>query len=234
MSKKAAVLEPVMSAEELIVIEAARALDDRESKLEFAKQVEKAREAEVSDENFSTQLLAARVHLAYGPEAQVDAYAKEFAMSASKVSQYGTTIAQLRAAGAPLTENTFADWFKLTATGGSAKTRNKLIADLTSEENADLSQEAKANVIRATRLQFIAGKSSGKGEGDGGASAPRRITLDGMHSFLERLAAQAWDDVERAEVQQALFDAASAVDDGVPYLRPEVEPVDAEQVEVSA
>lgn len=232
MSKKAAVLEPVMSAEELIVIEAARALDDRESKLEFAKQVEKAREAEVSDENFSTQLLAARVHLAYGPEAEVDSYAKEFAMSASKVSQYGTTIAQLRAAGAPLTENTFADWFKLTATGGSAKTRNGLIADLTSEENADLSQEAKANVIRATRLQFIAGKASGKSEGD--TSAPRRITLDGMHSLLERLTAQAWDDVERAEVQQALFDAASALDDGVPYLRPEVEPVDAEQVEVSA
>lgn len=211
---------------EIIIRDAAKALDDRKSKLAFAKQVEKSRNEGTTDDDFATALLEARVRLAFGDTATVEQYGKDFQMSASKVSQYGTTMNQLRAAKAPLTEDTFADWFKLTATGGSAKVRNGLIADLTDEENADLTPGEKANVIRAAREAFIGGKSAqGSGSGE-----PRRITLDGVYGFLERLVAQEWDDTDREEIEQALFDAAAALNDKGTYSRPVADPVDAEQV----
>lgn len=217
---------PAIAPSETIVTAAAKALDDRKSKLDFAKQVEKSRAQGASDADFATDLLKARVELAYGEGASVETYGKDFPMSASKVSQYGTTITQLRDSKAPLTEDTFADWFKLTTTGGSAKVRTLLGATLT--DGTERTQEQKAELIRETREKFFADRKTA----DSGEGGERRITLDGLHKYLEKVAAQDWDEVERREVTEALFAAGSAVDDGRAYERPEApaDEVEAEQV----
>lgn len=217
-------IEAPVAPNETIVTAAAKALDDRKSKLAFAKQVEKSREEGTSDEDFASALLTARVELAYGVGASVEVYGKDFPMSASKVSQYGTTINQLREAKAPLTEETFGDWFKLTATGGSAKVRKETIAFLLEPENQALSQGDKAQLIRTAREQFFAGRESSSGSGE------RKLTLDGVLGYLEKVTAQDWDDTDRATIVQAMFDAASALDDGKVYTRPVQDEVEAEQV----
>lgn len=201
---------------ETIVAAAAKALDDRKSKLDFAKQVEKSRNTGASDEDFAAELLTARVELAYGEGASVELYGKDFPMSASKVSQYGTTINQLREAKAPLTEETFGDWFKMTATGGSAKVRKETIAFLLDGENQSLPQSEKAALIRKAREEFFKGKaSSGSGE-----NTPRLITIEGLDKYLTRLSEQDWDEVERKAVIERLFRAGSAMDDGQVYVAP--------------
>lgn len=217
-------IEAPVAPNETIVTAAAKALDDRKSKLAFAKQVEKSREEGTSDEDFASALLTARVELAYGEGADVEVYGKDFPMSASKVSQYGTTINQLREAKAPLTEETFGDWFKLTATGGSAKVRKETIAFMLEPENQGLSQGDKAQLIRTAREQFFAGRESGGGSGE------RKLTLDGVLGYLEKVTAQDWDETDKATIVQAMFDAASALDDGQVYTRPAQDEVEAEQV----
>lgn len=217
--------EAPVAPSETIVTAAAKALDDRKSKLAFAKQVEKSREEGVSDENFATALLTARVELAYGEGADIEVYGKDFPMSASKVSNYGTTINQLREAKAPLTEETYADWFKLVTTGKSAQVRKDTIAFLLEPENQALGQGEKAQLIRKAREEFFAGRTSAESD-----SSPRRLTLDGVLGYLEKVTAQDWDDTDKAIIVQAMFDAASALDDGKVYTRATQDEVESEQV----
>ena len=225
MSPTATVEAPTVEVDGNIVADAAKALDDRKSKLAFAKQVLKSRAQGVSDADFATALVGARVALAYGEGANVDQYAKDFQMSAAKVGNYGTTLAQLQEAKAPITENTFGDWFKMTTTGGSATPRKDLIETLLADENADLDQAGKANVIRATREAFFNDRKV-KDPGN------RAVTIDGIIKMLEKASAQKWDETDRDAIQTILFDAGAAIADGQTYVyvAPAVDEVEAEQV----
>lgn len=206
-------VEEPQAPSETIVQAAAAALDDRKSKLAFARQVLKSRATGTNDADFAEALVTARVELAYGEGASVERYGKEFQLSTSKVANYGTTLSQLQEAKAPITENTFGDWFKLTTSGGSAKTRKELISHLR-EEAREESQESKAHLIRVARETFLGEKES-KGSASGGA---RNITIEGLGKYLEKLAAQEWDGIDRETIQGMLFDAASAISDGLPYV----------------
>lgn len=211
---------------ETIVQAAAKALDDRKSKLDFAKQVAKSRGQGTSDADFAQALVTARVQLAYGTEANVEHYAKEFQMSAAKVGNYGTTLAQLQEAKAPITENTFGDWFKMTTTGSSATPRKQLIEFLLDGPQVDLPQAEKADLIRQAREAFFNGRKV--------AEPTRAVTIDGIIKMLEKASAQTWDATDREALQDILFSAGSAIGDGQVYAYEapvvETDEVEAEQV----
>lgn len=193
----------VVNTIESIATSAAAELDDRKSKLAFAKQVIKARNIEgSSDEAFAEVLRTARVLRVY-PDAtpeEVVVLGKDFEMSPSKVSNYGTALAQLTAAKAPITEDTFGDWFKLVTKPGTAKLRKALMEEIS---ESDASQEGKAAVIKQAAKTF---------QRTPVVREPAALTLEKVLAFLEQVAATDFGDDTEA-VSEALFNAGAAVAD---------------------
>ena len=196
---------------ELTTAAAAAALDDRKSKLAFAKQVVKAREAGITDAQFADALLIARIERQFPGSredgAAIERHRKAFQFSSSKVSNYGTTLNQLTEAKAPITEQTFGDWFKLVTTGGSAAARKELIAELPDVE----SKEEQAAAIHAVAFQFAAKQRT--------PSDPK-LTLEKVEAFLEKLLGTDFG-ADKQAVVDALFTAAGQLDD---------QPVEAEAI----
>lgn len=196
---------------EATTIAGAAALDDRKSKLTFAKQVVKAREAGITDEQFAEALVIARIERQFpgsrSDEAAIERHRKAFQMSSSKVSNYGTTLNQLTEARAPITEQTFGDWFKLVTTGGSASARKALIADLPDVE----SKEEQAAAIHAVAFQFQAKAR---------VTPDPKLTLEKVEKFLEQVLGTDFG-ADRQAVVDAMFEAAGKLDD---------QPVEAEAI----
>lgn len=197
---------------ESILTAAAADLDDRKSKLSFARGVIKARGIGISDDEFATQLRTARVLRVY-PDAtpeEVIALGADFEMSASKVSNYGTALAQLTEAKAPITEDTFGDWFKLVTKPGSAKLRKQLVEEISA---SDANQQGKAAVIKQAAKGF---------QRTPVVRAPAVLTLEKVLAFLEQVTATDFGDDTEA-VSEALFNAGAAVSDGVDAVERELQ-----------
>lgn len=200
---------------ESVATTAAAALDDRKSKLTFAKEVLKARSIEGStDAAFAEVLRAARVLRVY-PDAtaeEIIVLGKDFEMSAAKVSNYGTALSQLQEAKAPVTEDTFGDWFKLVTKPGSAKLRKALIEEISVSE---ASQDGKAAVIKQAAKTFTRTPV---------VREPKALDLEAVLAFLERVADADFGSDAQA-VSDALFEAGAAVADMV-----ESDPIESEMV----
>lgn len=188
---------------ESTTVAAAAALDDRKSKLAFAKQVVKAREGGITDEQFADALVIARIERQFPgsreDSAAIDRHRKSFQMSSSKVSNYGTTLNQLTEAKAPITEQTFGDWFKLVTTGGSASARKELIAELPDVE----SKEEQAAAIHAIAFQFTAKPR---------VPSDPKLTLEKVEAFLAKVLETDFGSDKQAVVD-AIFTAAGQLDD---------------------
>jgi hypothetical protein len=197
---------------ESIATAAAASLDDRKSKLAFAKDVARSRELGTKDEDFATVLRAARVLRVY-PDAtadEIEVLGKDFEMSASKVSNYGTTLGQLTEAKAPITEDTFGDWFKLTTKPGTAKLRKSLIEEISA---SDASQDGKAAVIKAAAKAYVRTP----------VVRDKALTVEQVEAFLAKVADQDWG-ADAETVSDMLF-ATGGTLIGVD------QPVDAETVD---
>lgn len=197
---------------ESILTTAAADLDDRKSKLSFARGVIKARGIGISDEEFATQLRTARVLRVY-PDAtpeEVVTLGGDFEMSASKVSNYGTALGQLTEAKAPVTEDTFGDWFKLVTKPGSAKLRKALVEEISA---SDANQEGKAAVIKQAAKTF---------QRTPVVRAPQALTLEKVLEFLARVADSDFGADTKA-VSDALFEAGANLLDSADVVESELQ-----------